>query len=117
MIDDVRLHNLQLIMKEDFSDLVEIFIEDSISRANDLKYLLQQSPIDKVAVKINAHTLKGSSGNVCATKLQAMYLSLENMAEKMDLYQMKELLEEIEEESKIVFNELKTFNSNIKLNV
>jgi len=115
MIDDVRLQDLQLIMKDDFPDLIEIFIEDSLSRSEDLKNLLAESPIDSVAVRNNAHTLKGSSGNLFATRLQDMYMSLEKLAGEMDLDEVGDLMSKIDKESHVVFDELKSFNSNLNV--
>ena len=115
MIDDVRLHDLQLIMKDDFSELIEIFIEDSISRSDVLKSLLAESPVDSLAVKNNAHTLKGSSSNLFATKLQELYMSLEQMAGESNLDEVSVLMSQIEKETFVVFDELKTFNSKLNL--
>ncbi len=113
MIDDKRLLDLQKIMQDDFSDLIEIFIEDSIQRSINLKHLLKQTPLDIEAIRRDAHTLKGSSGNVFATKLHGLYLSLETLAAEANLTEVSDLISDIEMESKLVFEELKSFNQSL----
>ncbi len=109
MIDTEKLKDLREIMADDFPDLIEIFFDDTQARFNNLQQLLKQTPVDNLAIRNEAHTLKGSSSNLFATELQQLLFKLEKMAFENHLEDRGDLMEQIENEITIVFRELIDF--------
>jgi HPt (histidine-containing phosphotransfer) domain-containing protein len=110
LINCSRLKGLQLIMKDDFPDLIEIFFEDTKERFDNIKKKLSRTVLDCVSIKNDAHTLKGSSGNLFASELQQLFFKLEKMAHETRLEERGDLINQIEKEMKVVFQELSDFS-------
>ncbi|OUS26326.1 hypothetical protein A9Q99_19050 [Gammaproteobacteria bacterium 45_16_T64] len=81
--DIESLADLKDIMEEDFQMLIDTFIADSESKVNEIGSLVVGD--DPEALRQVAHSIKGSSGNVCATALSEIARQLEAMGKDGDL--------------------------------
>lgn len=84
------LDELKEVMEDDFSILVETFINDSDSRVEALSELVKGE--DGEAIRREAHSLKGSSSNIGAITLTSLCEYLEfkgrdhQLAEAIDMF-------------------------------
>ena len=93
-LDRAALTNLREIGGDEMiSELAEVFADDARARLTDLKRAFDEK--DAASVTQVAHTLKGSSANVGAKRMQALCSRLENTAASEDLSPSDELLEEL----------------------
>ena len=76
-------------------EIVGIFLEDSPQQIASLKDALERN--DAEGVRLYAHSLKGSSGNVAAQALHAVALQLEQAGRSGDLPKAAALLPELEQ--------------------
>ncbi len=82
-----------------------VFVEDNTKRLEELGSAVKKANAGDV--KVHAHTIKGSAGNVGAVRLSEIAARLEQMALKEDLSQAEELLQDITAE----FNKVQAFVS------
>ena len=85
--------------------IMPVFVEDNIKRLEELGSAIKKA--NARDVRVHAHTIKGSAGNVGAVRLSEIAARLEQMALKDDLSQAEELLQNITAE----FNKLHAFVS------
>ncbi len=104
MLDKSSLMALKEIMGSDFKNLIDIFIEDSEARIKQLGNLLKTDNADEI--RKMAHSIKGSSGNLYATRMSDFCLDLEKQAHENDLRNANTLHQQIAEEFILVKNEL-----------
>ena len=78
------------------ADLAGMFIGDAESRLAALREAVESG--DAGSVERAAHTLKGSSGNMGATRMAAVCAELEEAGASRDLGRVPELLDRLEEE-------------------
>ena len=78
------------------AELAEMFLDDASSRLADLREALKES--DTRTLERAAHTLKGSSGNMGATRMSAICAELHDIGVSGNLAGAPELLERLEEE-------------------
>jgi len=76
-LDISALQDLKDIMEGEFETLVNTFISDSRNKVEELGTVLQERDCD--ALRKVAHSLKGSSSNVCAYRLSELARQLEIM--------------------------------------
>lgn len=76
-LDIGALQDLKEIMESEFETLVNTFIADSQSKIDELTGVIAQQDSDELR-KV-AHSLKGSSSNVCAFRLSEFARQLEMM--------------------------------------
>lgn len=76
-LDIGALQDLKEIMESEFETLVNTFIADSQSKIDELTSVIAQQDSDELR-KV-AHSLKGSSSNVCAFRLSEFARQLEMM--------------------------------------
>lgn len=77
------LADLKDIMEEDFQMLIDTFIADSQAKVEEIGGLVTGD--DPEALRQVAHSIKGSSGNVCATALSEIARQLEAMGKEGDM--------------------------------
>jgi HPt (histidine-containing phosphotransfer) domain-containing protein len=77
-LDLDALHTLKQVMENDFSLLVDTFIQDSSSRIATLRQLVQGNDAD--LIRRTAHSFKGSSSNLGALQLSALCSAIEKKA-------------------------------------
>ncbi|MGB1091971.1 MAG: Hpt domain-containing protein, partial [Oceanobacter sp.] len=68
--DQESLQTLREVMEEEFVELFELFIKDSSQRLQRIELAVEQ--LDSEALCAEVHSLKGSSGNICAIHLSAL---------------------------------------------
>jgi len=73
-----ELEQLKEIMEDEFDMLISLFVEDSAKLVNDIKNTYQAKDFE--ALRIAAHTLKGSSANMCAVGLADVCKDIEDKA-------------------------------------
>ncbi len=99
-LDIGALQDLKEIMEGEFETLVNTFISDSHNKVDELTNVLQQQDCD--ALRKVAHSLKGSSSNVCAFRLSELARQLEMMGKEETLDGADELLTSLREEFVLV---------------
>lgn len=95
-INHSALAELKDIMEDDFKLLVETFLTDSDMRIASLNKALSCSDSQQFAE--TAHSFKGSSLNVCATRLSELCQSLETMGRANQLGDAASVLSHVEAE-------------------
>ena len=92
-VDVEALEELKEVMEDEFSVLIETYLEDSVVRLDSLKDAV--GSLDTEAVRKEAHSFKGSSGNIGAPKLADLCRRLEDMGKDGDVKDASPLLDEI----------------------
>jgi len=95
-LDIGALQDLKEIMEGEFETLVNTFISDSRNKVQELGEILQSQDTD--ALRKVAHSLKGSSSNVCAFRLSEFARQLEMMGKEEKLNGAEQILAELTEE-------------------
>jgi HPt (histidine-containing phosphotransfer) domain-containing protein len=97
VLDPKVLANLRdLGDAELLAELAGMFFDDASSRLEELRVTIGAG--DAAGVERVAHTLKGSSGNMGATRMSAICAELQNVGGSGDLSRAAGLLEGLEEE-------------------
>lgn len=99
-LDIGALQDLKEIMESEFETLVNTFISDSQNKVDELGSVLQQQDCD--ALRKVAHSLKGSSSNVCAFRLSEFARQLEMMGKEETLDGADQVLASLEVEFRTV---------------
>jgi HPt (histidine-containing phosphotransfer) domain-containing protein len=99
-LDNAVLAALQDVMEDEYPVLLDTFLADSEERLR----LLQQAreSADAQALRLAAHSFKGSCSNMGAPLLSGLCKHLEEAARRERLDQAPELIEQIEREFAIV---------------
>lgn len=95
-LDYDALNTLKDVMEDDFSLLIDTFIQDSTERLQKLQTIITSGNAD--LIRRAAHSFKGSSSNVGATNLSSLCAALERKALEGNLVDLDESLRSIEEE-------------------
>jgi CheY-like chemotaxis protein len=77
------------------NELVELFLENAPKVMEELKQALKEK--DLSLIKVKAHTMKGSSGNVSADAINSLASEIENLAKNGKLDKIDILVKEMEE--------------------
>jgi histidine phosphotransfer protein HptB len=94
------LNSLKEVMEDDFSFLIETFIQDSEDRLAKLHDLVGSDNVD--AIRRASHSFKGSCSNLGALRLASLCAALERKALDRNIADLGVDLAEIEEEFLIV---------------
>jgi len=88
-----ELEQLKEIMEDEFEMLISLFINDSAELLSNIKkaYEIQ----DSEAIRLAAHTLKGSSSNMCVSSISEISKEIEEKAKANDLQGVDELIEQL----------------------
>ncbi|MEE2731454.1 Hpt domain-containing protein [Ketobacter sp.] len=105
-LDIGALQDLKEIMENEFETLVNTFISDSQNKVDELDAVLQQQDCD--ALRKVAHSLKGSSSNVCAFRLSELARQLEMMGKEETLEGADQVLSALRVEFRAVSDILST---------
>lgn len=99
-LDDAVLASLQDIMEGEYPSLLDTFVVDSEDRLR----LIHQAGLDAdaQALRLAAHSFKGSCSNMGAPLLAGLCKQLEDAARREALELAPELIEQIEREFAIV---------------
>ncbi len=93
LVKTEELEQLKEIMEDEFGMLIDLFIEDSAKLLKDM--ITANSNQDAEALRIAAHTLKGSSANMCAPGLSDLSQEIEDKAKDNDFSGIAELIESL----------------------
>lgn len=92
-VDVDALEELKEVMEDEFPNLIHTYLEDSVVRLDSLKDAVGK--LDTEMVRKEAHSFKGSSGNIGAPLLADLCRRLEDMGKGGDVNDAKPLLDEI----------------------
>ncbi|WP_049629923.1 Hpt domain-containing protein [Cellvibrio sp. pealriver] len=106
-LDLDTLNTLKQVMEDDFSLLVDTFIQDSSDRIASLRQLIEGADADQI--RRAAHSFKGSSSNVGALQLSALCAAMEKKALAGNFNGLAADLSQIEIEFAKVEDSLRTF--------
>jgi len=106
-LDDNMMQELQEVMAGDFNLLLETFLNDSKNRLNHLKEAVLKQEAEEV--RRQAHSFKGSAGNVGAAKLSQLCKILEDMGRAGGVSQAQEIYDQIQEELALVEVEMQKY--------
>jgi HPt (histidine-containing phosphotransfer) domain-containing protein len=99
-LDNAVLETLRDVMEDEYSLLLETFLLDSEER---LRLLLETSRSgDAQAMRLAAHSFKGSCSNMGALLLASQCKELEELARRERLEATAEVLEQVQREFAIV---------------
>ncbi len=101
-----RLGNDETIIKV----VTDSFIESLPEQIETLKKQLEESPKEDVARQ--AHSIKGASANVGGEALRAIALKMEMAAKEDKLDEVKAMLDDMEQQSQKLIDEIKKFYAN-----
>lgn len=96
-MDEQVISSLREVMEEGFADLLDTFLSDSEERIDQLRKAHGANDLTLVA-----HSFKGSSSNMGATRLAQLCGQLEERAKKKQLAGTKELVIKINAEYQMV---------------
>lgn len=106
-LDDEALHELQVIMGEDFGHLLQTFVTDSTARIEAAEQAATAA--DSEALRRAAHSFKGSSGNMGAPRLSDLCRQIEELARDGVIDRCLPLVAQLSEEFAAVQRELQRF--------
>ncbi|WP_317931688.1 Hpt domain-containing protein [Halioxenophilus sp. WMMB6] len=109
-IDEAALDGLRAIMGSELAELYAVYKRDSHTRLLELEALVAGAP-DAAALRLAAHSLKGSSGNVGASALAELCWQLESMAMANNLEQAPQLVAKIKQLHELMLPELEILSS------
>ena len=95
-LDQNALQELKVIMEDDFSLLIETFIQDSEQRIDALVKAIEEG--DAELLRTTAHSFKGSSSNICAPLLTDLCKDLESMGRNGNLSNASSTFEKVRQE-------------------
>ncbi|MEQ3778292.1 MAG: Hpt domain-containing protein [Alcanivorax sp.] len=90
ILDDEVVTELQDVMGQDFSMLVDSFKRDGEQRLHTLASAYTAG--DQETLRRQAHSFKGSSGNLGAVRVFELCMQLESLAREGELGQVSDLL-------------------------
>jgi histidine phosphotransfer protein HptB len=93
LIKAQELEQLKEIMEDEYDMLISMFVDDSGKLISDMQTAYDASDSD--ALRIAAHTLKGSASNVCIADLTDICKQIEDKAKDNDLQGIDTLLEKL----------------------
>ncbi len=99
-LDIAALQDLKEIMESEYETLVNTFIADTQNKLVEIAEVIHQE--DPENLRKIAHSLKGSSSNVCALKLSEVARQLESMGKEGNISGASTLLVELEDEFTVV---------------
>ncbi len=99
-LDQNVLASLQDVMEDEYPVLLDTFLADSDERQRNLHQALENA--DAQALRLAAHSFKGSCSNMGATLLAGLCKQLEELARRELLDDAPTLVEQIEREFAIV---------------
>lgn len=107
-LDEEALAELQDIMEDEFSVLIETYLADSRTRISGLKDAVGAGDSERLGKA--AHSLKGSCINIGVPKLGSLCFELEVLVKEDRLEEAEHLLASVEQEFEEVARELESFN-------
>lgn len=106
-INQAHLDMLKEVIGDDLKEILQTFIETAPQIVADMQTALNNGSPDDL--RLHAHTLKGSSANVGATRLSDLSLLVENRAKAGEMTEAAPHVETILAETDTVLNFLKAY--------
>lgn len=106
ILDQDTLAMLKDVMEDEFSLLIETFIDDANTRIPTLRKSLDIAQMDELMR--SAHSLKGSSSNLGAISFSQKCLIVEQRAKQGDVKGLEGVIAELEADFKVVEEALKS---------
>lgn len=106
-VDDDVLRELQVVMGDDFGNLLQTFVTDSTARIAAAQQAAAAA--DGEALRRAAHSFKGSSGNMGALQLSELCRQIEELAHSGQVDRCIPLLAALSEEFALVQHSLLRF--------
>lgn len=107
-IDDEALHELQVVMGDDFAKLLRTFASDSAIRIAAIEQTAAAN--DNEGLRRAAHSFKGSSGNMGARQLSELCRQIEEFARDGEVERCQPIIAQLGDEFALVQRELNRFN-------
>lgn len=104
VIDFSTLETLRGIMGEEFSSLIDCYLEDAPSLLADLKQSVKEADFP-VLIRA-AHTLKSNSSNLGATLLSGIAFEIEKLGKENKLQEASSLIPDLEQALKLTIKKL-----------
>ncbi len=102
-----ELAQLKEIMEDEFDMLVSMYVEDSGKLIEEISSALQNQ--DAEAMRVAAHTLKGSSSNMCVSSISALAKAIEDKARENNFDGVDAALADIQQKHSEVVSILQAF--------
>lgn len=99
-VDISALQDLKDIMEDEYANLINTFITDSSTKLDELATIIARADAD--GLRKTAHSLKGSSSNICAGALSEQARQLEFMGKEGQVEGAAVLLEQMKTEFQTV---------------
>ncbi len=99
-VDIASLNDLKDIMESEYETLINTFLSDSEARIVDIQASISAN--DAEALRKSAHSIKGSSSNVCAIALSECARILEHMGKEGTTAGAQAKLDELKTEFVVV---------------
>ena len=99
-LDSSVLEVLRDVMEDEYPLLLQTFLQDSQERLRLLRHT--EASADAQAMRLAAHSFKGSCSNMGALILAGLCKQLEELARREQLAQVAPVLEQVEREFAIV---------------
>lgn len=100
LINQAQLQELRELLDDEFEQLIESYIADSMTRIKAVKSAFEQR--DNTRGYEAVHSLKGASANIGASRLAEMCLKLQTECKANRISQNELLIQMIEEEQQAV---------------
>ena len=97
-LDSSVLVTLQDVMEDEYPTLLDVFLKDSEQRVAQLRQVLNGPAPDLQALSLDAHSFKGSSGNMGALQLSELCRQLEEQARRGQPEGLNQLIDQIHSE-------------------
>lgn len=99
-VDISALQDLKDIMEDEYANLINTFITDSTTKLAELAAVIAKADAD--GLRKTAHSLKGSSSNICAGALSEQAKQLEFIGKEGSVEGAAALLKQMETEFQAV---------------
>lgn len=106
-VDVEALAELKDIMEDDFDILIDTFVSDSESKINTLSDIIAAA--DAEELRKVAHSLKGSSSNVCAAQFSEYARQLEHMGKEGTTEGAQQVFDQLKAEFSNVIETLRNY--------
>lgn len=111
ILDYTHLDMLKEVIGDDLKEILEVFLQTGPNELAEMQQAFSQQ--DDGALRLHAHTLKGSAANVGATTLSLQAKTVEEAAKANDLSSVAEQLQAIEETLSAVLQALQDYKNQI----
>ncbi|MEQ8861108.1 MAG: Hpt domain-containing protein [Pseudomonadales bacterium] len=95
-LDLQLLNELEILMEEDFTSLLETYLRDSENRLFEVSEAWEAHDMERL--ERHAHSLKGASGNIGAAELATLCGELELLAREDSTERLPGMLDQVKSE-------------------